>query len=241
MADDEFLEIKDSDKFKAFKTLISSAKTFLTEAEIRVNEAPSETKSGNFFSTGLAIVDSVTYNPKRIDDMFDIDYKEQEANESNINAKYTFVDKAKNFFDDVQYDVNLGNIDVSKNFNSELNVGLNVDFVGNVSCHVTKNFGDVHFRGAVQYKPTKQEGRVNLNYSDNLNTASSNIYINDYNPGAQASYSMNLGNKESISAGVSVFKQNTNLFVKYKKDKTSLALNGSTQSPYVGVCAYIRF
>ncbi len=237
---------RDKEYFKAFAQIIKDNKTTPTEGERLVQEAPYVTKEGNGFNTAITLVDRAFYKPPKSG-------SEKAAEQTEITqevhnkayTRYEFINttinKVEDFFDDVRYDVNLGNVSVTKDLNPALSIGANVDFIGNVGLNISKQYGGVHFDGAVQYKPAQQEGRIALNYSDVVNGASTSIYLNDYNPGVMSAYTKHLKDKQSVGAGVSVFKEDTNVYVKYKKDNAAVSMYGSVRNPFVGVSARVTF
>lgn len=238
-------EIRDEDKFKLFASAISESKTNPTAAEQAVQDTPFITKDGSLFKTTLAIVDRALYNPTSKRNVFK-ESVEQESNEVKSYTKYQFVNTTINgvedFFKDVDYDVNVGNINFTKSLNPNLSVGANVDILGNFSLSASKRYGGVECSSAIQYKPVQKEGRLNLTFSNGDVGASTNIYINDYNPGFMTNFTKTLDNNANVGAGISIFKENTNAYVKYKIDNVSISAYGSLiKSPYVGLSARITY
>lgn len=241
--------MSDKEKFKEFSLIIKDNKMPLTEGERWVQEAPYLTKEGNGFNTVITLIDRAFYKSNEnsvspaIEQMDSYDSVEEYKSKAYTN--YEVIDRTINevgdFFDDARYDMNLGNVSLTKGLTKNLSVGANVDFIGNVGLNVTKRYGGVLFDSSVQYKPAQQEGRISLNFSDRINAASTSIYLNDYNPGVMTSYTKHLNGQESIGAGVSVFRAETNAFVKYKCNNTSVSLYGSVKEPYVGISGRVTF
>ncbi len=233
---------RDKENFKAFAEIIKDNKTTPTEGERWVQEAPYATKEGNGFNTAITLIDRAFYKPNDKPAQADFDKSE------HVNKTYTkyeilntTINEVEDFFDDARYDVNLGNVSLTKALTPELSVGANVDFIGNVGLSTSKRCGGVLFEGAVQYKPAQNEGRISLNYSDNINSASTSIYLNDYNPGVMTSFTKHLDAHRSVGAGVSVFRAETNAFVKYKYDNAAISLYGSVREPYIGISGRVTF
>ncbi len=242
---------RDNENFKIFANIIKDNKTNPTEGERLVQEAPYVTKEGNGFNTAITLVDRAFYKPpksfaeKALEQMDaccgSLVHEEHNKTYTRYEFINTTINKVEDFFDDVRYDVNLGNVSVTKELNPELSVSANVDFIGNVGLNVSKQYGGVQFDSAVQYKPAQHEGRIPLNYSDAVNGASTSIYLNNYNPGAMTSYTKHLNYNQSVGAGVSVFKEDTNVYVKYKRDNAAVSLYGSVRNPFVGVSGRVTF
>lgn len=233
---------RDKECFKTFASIIKDNKTMPTEGERLVQEAPYVTKDGNGFNTAITLVDRAFYQPAKSDSKL-TEIHNEVHNKAYTRYEFinTTINKVEDFFDDVRYDVNLGNVSVTKPLNTELSVGANVDFIGNVGLNLSKRYGEVMFDGSVQYKPAQHEGRISLNYSDIENGASTSIYLNNYNPGAMTSYTKHLNYNQSVGAGVSVFKEDTNVYVKYKRDNTAVSLYGSVRNPFIGVSTRVTF
>lgn len=243
--------MSDRDKkfFKTFAEIIKDNKNPLTEGERWVQEAPYATKDGNPFNTTITLIDRAFYKPNdtRVSPAIERMDSYESADEyvNKTYTRYEPLDRTLNevgdFFDDARYDMNLGNVSVTKGLNPNLSVSANVDFIGNVGVNLTRRYGGILFDGGMQYKPEQNEGRISLNYSDKINSASTSIYINDYNPGAMTSYTKHLNGQKSVGAGVSVFRAETNAFVKYRQNNTAFTLYGSVKEPYVGVSGRITF
>lgn len=237
----------DSDKenFKVFASIIKDNKTTPTEGERLVQEAPYLTKEGSGFNTAITLIDRACYNPVAEEKKYSLDTPANEESHHNTYTRYEVINNTINsvedFFDDARYDLNLGNASITKEFNSTMSFGANVDFIGNVGLSCTKHYGGVQFDSAVQYKPAQKEGRIALNYSDNVNGASTSIYLNDYNPGVMTSYTRHFNEDRSIGAGVSVFKEETNAYVKYKQGNAAVSLYGSVREPFIGVSGRVTF
>lgn len=238
-------EIRDEDYFKVFASIVSESKTNPTAAEQAVHETPFLTKDGSFLNTALSVIDRALYNPQKEKNAFkDVAYKEQ--SELKSYTKYQFVNttinKVEDFFEDVDYDVNVGNINFTKHLTPELTVGSNVDILGNFSLNAAKKYGEIECHAAAQYKPTQKEGRLNLTFTNGIVGASTNVYVNGYNSGFMTNVIKELKADNHIGAGVSIFKENTNAYIKYEHENVSIAAYGSlVKSPYVGISARIAY
>lgn len=238
-------DIRDEDKFKTFAAIVSNSKTNPTAAERAVQETPFITKDGNLLKTALAVVDRALYKPSVKQNVFTYAPPHTDS-EEKAYTKYQFVNttinKVEDFFEDVDYDVNVGNINFTKNLNPNLQVGANVDILGNFSLSAAKKYGSIEFSGAAQYKPAQQEGRLNLNFTNGEIGASTNVYVNDYNPGIMTNFTKTLKNNTNIGAGISIFKENTNAYVKLKHDNVCISAYGSAiKSPYIGISAMVTY
>ena len=237
--------IRDEDKFKIFASEISASKTNPTASERAVQDTPFMTKDGSFLKTSLAIIDRALYNPSGKNVQFNETENTPES-EFKSYTKYQFVNttinRVEDFFEDVDYDVNVGNINFSKSLNPNLTVGTNIDILGNFSLSAAKRYGGIECSAAAQYKPAQQEGRLNLTFSNGEVGASTNIYINDYNPGFMTNCTKNLNYTSSIGAGISIFKENTNAYIKYRHENVTVSAYGSAiKSPYIGVSAIVVY
>lgn len=245
------IEKEDKDNFKLFSLIVKDNKTCPTAAERLVQEAPYVTKEGNPFNTALTVVDRALYKPKAStaeEALKRIENSSSQTSTVEHNKTYTkyefintTINKVEDFFDDVRYDVNLGNASITKDLSPDKSISANVDFIGNVGLGFSKRYNQVQFDTAVQYKPAQHEGRVNLNFTDGIHSGSTSIYLNNYNPGAMTNYTKHLENNKSIGAGLSVFKEDTNMYVKYKQNNISIAAFGAVRKPLVGISARATF
>lgn len=235
---------QENNKFKEFATILSSNKTNPTAAEIAVQQTPFLTKEGSFFNSTLAIIDRALYNPNKETKTFSTTNKTD--NDIKTYTKYQFlnssINKVETFFEDVNYDINIGNIDISRCLNPNWTVGSNIDVLGNFGINATKSYNKIQFRGAIQYKPTEHEGRFHFNFTNGIVDTSANVYINNYNPGIATNFTQKLNFNSNIGAGISVFKENTNTYVKYEHKNAAVSAYGSlSKSPYFGVSAKITY